>query len=192
MACNHRKFYGIKHGVVSLELNFRGGGGDMKIAILGAVMVVVGMVGFSQTHLPVYILVFFVGLVLVVRGLRGAKNKANFGGAAHYFVGKGTAIAIYPDRKSLVLKNGSISKEYSFKDVREWETNVQTGGEIYGGGIATLGPNIRAAHANKKATGLFITVRDIDNPVWRINMPDKSDQQRWMEILRQLVNESDE
>ena len=35
----------------------------------------------------------------------------------------------------------------------------------------------------------FVTVRDIDNPKWRIAMSDSNTQARWMEILRQSINE---
>jgi hypothetical protein len=36
---------------------------------------------------------------------------------------------------------------------------------------------------------LFVTVRDIDNPVWRISMFEADDRARWSEILRQHVDE---
>jgi hypothetical protein len=44
----------------------------------------------------------------------------------------------------------------------------------------------RDAAAN---TGFFVTVRDVDNPKWRIEMRDEATQARWMEILRQEINE---
>lgn len=52
-------------------------------------------------------------------------------------------------------------------------------------GIAAAGHNARNARRNRKESGLFISVRDIDRPEWRIDMPNEKNQKRWMEILRQ-------
>jgi hypothetical protein len=134
------------------------------------------------------------GLALIIWGIAsvvissGKSASITATGATYSFVNGNTAIAIYPDRKILLLKQGSMKKEYAFSDVRGWETNIQSGGQIYAGGSTALGMNIRTARENKNASGLFVTVRDINTPVYRINMLKKADQQRWMEILRQLIN----
>lgn len=163
----------------------------MKKIVIGVVLLVL------PRFLPLPPLVGLIGLVLMLWGVisiavqSGKTAALRASGAAHSFSHGGTAIAIYPDKQVLLLKQGSKSKEYAFPDIRGWETNTQSGGEIIATGWAgatTLGHNIRTARGNKSASGLFVQVRDIDNPVWRINMLRKTDQQRWMEILRQTIN----
>lgn len=58
-------------------------------------------------------------------------------------------------------------KIYLFSDVREWETRNGLG----------------------KNSGLYVSVKDVDHPKWRIEMKDDGIQARWMEILRQEINE---
>ena len=50
--------------------------------------------------------------------------------------------------------------------------------------------NARAAKQASANTGLFVLVKDVENPRWRIAMKDEGTQARWMEILRQEVNEA--
>jgi hypothetical protein len=38
-------------------------------------------------------------------------------------------------------------------------------------------------------TGFFVAVRDVDNPIWRVEMTDAGREARWMEILRQEINQ---
>jgi len=52
-------------------------------------------------------------------------------------------------------------------------------------GTAALGANVRAERAAAANTGLFVTVKDVENPKWRIEMRDDGIQARWMEILTQ-------
>lgn len=142
-------------------------------------------------------LTMVVGVVMLLIGFSGAQDSShspNKDGYKYSFRGGSSAIAICPERKLLKLKEGRNEKEYGFADVRNWEANQQTGGMAIGGGnlnsaMAASSHNFGVAMANKRASGLFVTVKDIDNPVWRINMLDKKDQQRWMEILRQTINE---
>ncbi|MFX7918509.1 DUF4755 domain-containing protein, partial [Acinetobacter baumannii] len=83
-------------------------------------------------------------------------------------------------------------KAYAYDEVRGWETVKQQAGQMFAsgvaGGIAAAGHNIGQSMAAAKATGFFVTVRDIDFPKWRAEMPSESDQARWMEILRQEIN----
>lgn len=39
------------------------------------------------------------------------------------------------------------------------------------------------------ASGFFVTVKDIDDPRWHLQMIKERDQARWMEIFRQEINE---
>lgn len=145
-----------------------------------------------------------VGLALIVWGIIArSKSSTNtstaegFGsGFTYAFESNKTGIALSTDRKIVKLKDLKLTKEYPFSDIREWKTNIASGGEIFfaGGsfsaGMAALGENRRNRKRNIADSGFFITVRDIDNPVWRIEMLDEKSQQRWMEIMRQCINEA--
>jgi hypothetical protein len=104
-----------------------------------------------------------------------------------------SGIAINMQAKTLTLRIGERFKTYPFTDIREWRTSKHTANQVVAGNVtgalAALGPNIRASQDADAATGLFVTVRDIDNPQWRISMHDTAMQARWMEILRQAINE---
>lgn len=122
----------------------------------------------------------------------------------------GTGIAIDTARQLLRLRSTPKSekpvvKDYSFSDVREFERIVLTGGTVVAGqGIAhnaqgalnAVGANVQVAKHNARIkkenesnSGIFITVKDIDNPRWRVAFPDKSELDRWMEILRQAISD---
>lgn len=109
-----------------------------------------------------------------------------------------TAIGIDPERKLLHLFQNKNYKVYSFADIRSWSANIQTGGQMIGGGgnlgnaLAMTAANVRNQRDNAENTGFFIEVRDIDFPKWKIDFPAdvKANHARWMEIFRQYVNES--
>ena len=105
-----------------------------------------------------------------------------------------TGIAINKVARTLTLRIGAKVKTYLFTDIREWQTSKERAGMMHGTGLSgasvALGANIRAEREAKENTGLFMTVRDVDNPKWRIEMNDANIQARWMELLRQEVNES--
>ncbi|RQO58487.1 hypothetical protein DBR47_12300 [Paucibacter sp. KBW04] len=104
-----------------------------------------------------------------------------------------SAVAINRQAKTLGLRIGEKWKAYPFADVRAWETNKERAGQVVAsnltGTMAAMGPNLRAIQDAAAATGFFVTVRDIENPKWRIAMSDSNTQARWMEILRQSINE---
>jgi len=117
-----------------------------------------------------------------------------------------SGIALKDSEGSIVLFSGEKVKEYKFSDIRSWkyELNTYTKGDTYRGtglvGIAATASAIskQKDFVNKceETSGFFVTVRDIDNPLWRIYMGDpNSDEtkincERWMEIFRQYVNEN--
>lgn len=105
----------------------------------------------------------------------------------------GTGIAVDPDKRELHLKSKSNYKVYPFSEVREWESNLSTGQIVGGGFHENLFANAAQHRNNIENTGLFVKVRDIDHPVWKINFPLKTAKQdlaRWMEILQQTLNEA--
>lgn len=114
-------------------------------------------------------------------------------GAPDYSLfGFGSGVAISRVRRTLYLNHGSRRAKYSFDDVREWSIKELTGGKAVGagfyGGMAALGHNKREAQQAAMASGLFVSVRDIENPEWQVQMPQKL-QQTWFEILNQFIKE---
>lgn len=97
-------------------------------------------------------------------------------------------IALNPATRKIALIEAGVRKAYSFDDIREWQTIHETAGQVIGGGLQGAVANIGANSTAAARSGLFITVRDIDRPKWRIVMPQK-EHARWMEIMRQVVNE---
>lgn len=106
-----------------------------------------------------------------------------------------TAIAVNPARRTMTLASGEKMKTYPLSDVREWSTNLATAAQtvMLGGGLASAvavgGANMAAGARAAAATGLFVSVRDIENAKWRIEMTSEADQAKWMEILEQTINE---
>jgi len=109
----------------------------------------------------------------------------------HFFQDSG--IALDPKNQQLHLYSKPHYKTYKFEDIRRFETNIQTGGAVYGRGLAVVAGNLASAKNNAKSSGLFIDVRDIDFPRWKVDFNLRKIEKelpRWMEILRQHVNES--
>lgn len=113
---------------------------------------------------------------------------------------EGTAIGLRVATKSIFLAADGVEKTYGFDDIRNWETNLQSGGGLIGGGgglaggVQVLAANLRAKAENAAASGLFIYMKDIEHPKWQITFKanQKADVElsRWMEILRQHVSEN--
>jgi hypothetical protein len=108
---------------------------------------------------------------------------------------KDSGVAINAVAGTLTLAAEGKMKSYPLSDIREWSTNLATAGQLVlgGGGLAGAvssgAANIAAGARADAATGFFVTVRDIHNPKWRIQMTKASDQARWMEIMEQTINE---
>ena len=104
-----------------------------------------------------------------------------------------TAIAIDPDTKRILLRSGGYEKVYPFEEVRGWSAEMRTGGEVSGavGQAAAfqMGHNIRVQRENKAASGIFINVKDINMPKWRVAYPNQGLMDRWAEILRQTLSD---
>lgn len=169
--------------------------------ILGIVLMVAGFLG-QQVLGPIGGLMIVIGVLMLIVGLvrRGGERGASIpalSGFVFSFHHCGTGIGLDPDRRMVKLIEGKKEKEYPFSDVREWETNLASGGSVVhlsgglAGGLMAGAHNAGVAARNRRESGLFVKVRDIDNPVWRIDMLRKADQERWMEILRQKINESE-
>lgn len=104
-----------------------------------------------------------------------------------------TAIALNKQAKTLSLLMGGFCKTYPYAAIREWQSIKETASSVVGvgvaGGLAAVGASERMKRDAAANTGFFVTVRDVENPKWRIEMKDEGTQDRWMELLRQEVNE---
>jgi len=127
-------------------------------------------------------------LLQAAREAVGAKDDARY-----QHVERGTAIVLNPTSRRVALAQGSQSKIYDFADIRGWDARKERASGTVGigveGTIAAGSQNIAASKQADLETGLFMTVRDIDNPVWRISMFEADDRARWSEILRQQLEE---
>lgn len=103
----------------------------------------------------------------------------------------GAGVAINRAARTLTLMAGGQVKTYAYADIREWEAKLFKAGRNFGVGVrgrlAAMDANAAARHEAASSSGLFVTVKDIDNPKWRVAMSDETMQARWMEILRQEI-----
>ena len=178
-------------------------------------MALVGTLGWifsgGQAHGGYAIFMLVVGfgpLVFTIRRYRGIKSRWE-GAYAEMLKSAGiqkgvdyehwqpnSGIAINRRAKTLSLCETGVWKTYAFADVRNWETISATAGRVpaYTGSLVgqtaalsdVVGANRRAA----AESGLFVEVRDVERPRWHVMMADRNLQARWMEILRQEINES--
>lgn len=102
-----------------------------------------------------------------------------------------TGIAINPETEKIILKKKELTKEYSFSDVRSWESNYvnPTSGMYVTGGLSAASQNLLQNKINQSQTNLTIRVKDIENPEWKIYFKNPAqDLPKWMEIMQQYVN----
>lgn len=134
------------------------------------------------------------------RTSRGEKWKAQFPAASYSYSYADNGIAIDLESSKIHLLETGKYKEYPLSAVRSWRTSHLSGGETMLVGnsainaVAVMAANAKQAKANINGTGLFVSVRDVDHPEWRIKFADndveeKKQQNRWHEILNQVVNE---
>jgi hypothetical protein len=104
---------------------------------------------------------------------------------------KKSSIGVDTINEKLILIKNNKFKEYDFSEVRKWRTNISSGGHITGGRPMQ---NYGIERENIAESGLFIEVKDIENPVWQIMFAHdknlKMELAKWMEILTQHINEN--
>lgn len=105
----------------------------------------------------------------------------------------GSGIAINPKSKSIVLVGDGGYRTYGYGEIRSWvnqdERPSGVAGYGVGGSVQAAAHNVRAAREAAANTGLFVEVRDVERPRWRVAMKDRTTRARWMELLRQEINE---
>lgn len=174
------------------------------LAQMGSDLAAIGAILISITA-------FVMGLVQLLNRQddRATAIAQEFGGEFKYSHLAGpSGIAIDPDRQILRLRSAAdtkkpLTKDYPFSEIREFEKVVLSGGQLMGqhsagpnmqsavgaslGNLGVAAQNARIKRENQKGSGIFITVKDIDYPKWRVAFADEKGMDRWMEILRQCL-----
>lgn len=106
----------------------------------------------------------------------------------------GTGIALNRSKRELALLADGAWRTYSYGQIRDWAIQAQKAGTVVpafgvANGIAAAGASARMAREAKANTGLFVTVKDLERPQWRVAMKEPMVRARWMELLRQEINE---
>ena len=156
------------------------------------------------------VIVLVVGLVpLALMIWSGQKRAAGWGdaharmlaeagvpaGGGYEHAEEDSGIALNRQARTVTLSQAGRWKTYPFSEVRGWKTYLVRPGQPGGVGgnlasnVASIGAEIRAKQEAAADTGLFVEVRDVDRPKWRVAMKSEVQQARWMEILQQEINE---
>lgn len=101
----------------------------------------------------------------------------------------GTGIAINVKSRAVVLIGDGGYKTYGYDQLRSWLDKEERPTGVVGGTVQGAAHNIRAAREAAANTGLFVTVKDVERPQWRVAMKDRMARARWMELLRQEISE---
>jgi hypothetical protein len=165
----------------------------------------VGLIVFAVCMVGLYMLTKFIfsyGRVDMSAWLASVDN------CKYKYAWDGDGVAVDLEKRKLFITSRfnklSVQKSYSFADIREWGyeipglTQTKTYGNVGVNAALQVGAeNMAALAATKSNTGLWFKVRDIDYPKWFINFGHNpsvkrvdTELDRWMEILRQNLNET--
>ncbi|WP_295991966.1 DUF4755 domain-containing protein [Rugamonas sp.] len=182
-------------------------------ALLGWIFICGGLMAVFGSHPGGGVICVAVGVALHAFNIQSAKRRRASLAAIHSAMlnaagvapnsgcdhaEQDSGIAVNIRARTLTLLSKGKWKTYPFSDIRQWATNKSTAGEqiVVGGGALGFAAMAGAASANaaaaeraEMASGFFVTVRDIENPKWRVAMRSLATQDRWMEILTQAINE---
>lgn len=144
-------------------------------------------------------LLFWLGRMVESKARRLMPEVASQSGVAidsKFFHWEGnTGLALNSSRQCVTIASGANMKTYKFADIREWAIRSETAGQVVpmggglAGGVAAGAANMGAGARAAANTGLFLSVKDIDQPTWRIAMQEKKKRDVWFEILTQAINE---
>ncbi|MEQ8378221.1 DUF4755 domain-containing protein [Parvibaculum sp.] len=122
----------------------------------------------------------------------GIVEKA-FGGAAKYkFSGPDTGVAMPSDLKQILLVSPYSEKTYAVDQIRSHEIRdkeiVEQRRRERGNIVSDFRANQLEAEDRQRAKesfGLFVTVKDVDHPEWRVAIDSAVERKKWNEILNQ-------
>lgn len=117
------------------------------------------------------------------------KSALEFTSADYAHVYSDTGIAVNNTNQSIFLVVGEHRKLYNYEDVRGWRYVYA---DDDGGSGASMAYQMGVQDRNAEESGLFVQVKDVNMPEWHIkfayNAETKKELKRWMEILRQSIN----
>jgi hypothetical protein len=115
------------------------------------------------------------------------------GQPAYQHTWSGTSIALFPKASKIFLTDGNFRQVYEFAHLRQWRKHWVTGGKESYEGNGPVGRvylrNRKTEAKNRAESGLFIDVRDVNRPIWRVAFGSEHDLNRWFEIMQQVLNE---
>lgn len=162
-------------------------------AVLGILFIAIGLSG--KIELVLLGLGFWLPLVgsVMLKRMAGSKYRRKFeqaisenGGSKYADYSDLSGIAISNDGR-LVLSNMANTRSYSRADIRSYEWKTFEAGISGRKGFATLAQEQRQ---HDDGNGLFLFVKDVENPVWHIRFKRKPMMDKWFEILNQTLGES--
>ena len=134
-------------------------------------------------------LVLFFLLALISKDKNKFLAEINATGSPKYqLYSNNSGIAITTNGK-IIVSTGAKAKSYDFSSVREWRTSLQAPGMAFGGGLNGAMVNMVEMNRAAQNTGLFLLVKDIEDPEWHIKIRNKKVLSKWYEILHQELNE---
>ena len=165
---------GIFPLLAGLALIFDGKSGDF---LAGVVLV---------TSFP---LLAFLLYTLIQNDIRRFVSEVNACGTPKYQLYRNNSGIAVTSNGKIILSTGASTKSYDFSAVRQWRTSLETPGMTYGAGLSVALVNAVERSRAAQNTGLFLLVKDVQNPEWHIKITDKKILSQWYEILHQELNE---
>jgi hypothetical protein len=131
----------------------------------------------------------FLLYTLIQNDLRKFVAEVNARGTPKYQLYRNNSGIAVTGNGKIILSTGAHTKSYDFSAVRQWRTSLQAPGMAFGGGLN--GAMVNAVELSRAAqnSGLFLLVKDVENPEWHIKITDKKILSQWYEILHQELNE---
>lgn len=170
-------------------------------AIVSAFLAILGVVVlFTGNIFPALCILAPVALFWKVTKLQDNKGKTAFEkmaseiGANRSWWGNANGIALSSNKSKILFAKDGVVKTYDFDQVRSWEsridsTRIQGNASPDNAGFDLAQAKLAAVAQRHANTGMFISVKDIENPVWHIKMMKEADLAKWFEILTQEINE---
>ncbi len=206
-------FVSFGYDIDNLELPYVGKA-KMKyfLIVIGAIIIFIGLDDLLRGKLFSALLYIGVGASIIYVNYKKLNSKAKEKQAEEDFLSvpivaeaeykhvfSNTAIALNTKQRKVILASGEAMKSYDFSQIKSWKYEMYESGPTLGTGADGLSQAIRVAAEgmkyNNANSGIFIQVKDIEFPEWRIafnfadtKKPARKEMLKWMEIFDQFVN----
>ncbi|MGA2886766.1 MAG: DUF4755 domain-containing protein [Terracidiphilus sp.] len=114
-------------------------------------------------------------------------------GTRFRYFSESTGIAIDEINRVLILQSGTFTARYDFKAIRSVEWHLHEGGKVVAPGAGVRASFEAGAHnianlvENEDHSGLFVTVSDLERPIWQVRMTSEKELRHWNAILSQTA-----